>query len=372
MSEPSNMVNPPSVSESPGEPKGQTTSSSQATNAVVPVPVVKDRHAPQDSIESKLAVNTQVETERASLHTSGGAEVVTPSPVVVEDTAPQESIESKTAVNTEVERESTSLNTSDGANDGTPSSEKQQLEVGTEFKDCNECPTLVVVPAGSYFMGSNDNERSRRDNEGPRTRFTVSSLAVGKFEVTFDQWESCARGGGCNHYVPDSRDWGTGLHPVINVNWYDARGYTDWLGKKTGEHYRLPSEIEWEYFSRAGSVTPYWFGDSINDQMANYDARKTYGRSSKRGEFRRKTMIVGSFKPNSFGLMDTHGNVWEWTSTCWSEDITVQNSHPACAEASVKGGSWSDRPANLRSAFRAGNQASRRSSTLGFRVVRSL
>ena len=249
---------------------------------------------------------------------------------------------------------------------------KPSLSSGTVFKDCESCPEMVVLPTGSYIMGSEDNERDRRDNEGPRMKFTVSGFAFGKFEVTFLEWENCVNDRACRGYMPDSRSWGRRDRPVIYVDWYDARDYAKWLSKKTGKTYRLPSEVEWEYVARAGTSTPFWFGHSIDDQKANYDARKTYGRSGKRGKFRNQTTTVGSFNPNPFGLYDVHGNVWEWTSTCWSEDIQRQENEERCEEATVRGGSWSDRPANLRAAFRAGNSTSRRSSTLGFRVARDL
>ena len=129
-------------------------------------------------------------------------------------------------------------------------------EPGAVFKDCDDCPEMVVVPAGSFTMGSPASEKDRDSDEGPQHRVTIPKpFAVGKFEVTFEEWDACVTGGGCNGYRPMDRGWGRGRRPVINVSWQDAKAYVGWLSRKTGKSYRLLTEAEWEYASRAGTTT---------------------------------------------------------------------------------------------------------------------
>ena len=139
------------------------------------------------------------------------------------------------------------------------------------FKDCPECPEMVVVPAGSFTMGSPASEPERSGDE-TQVRVTIARpFAVGKFAVTFDEWDACVADGGCNGYRPGDQGWGRGKRPVINVNWDDAKAYATWLSRKTGKTYRLLSEAEREYVTRAGTTTPFWWGSSITPKQANYD-----------------------------------------------------------------------------------------------------
>ena len=139
------------------------------------------------------------------------------------------------------------------------------------FRDCDGCPEMVVVPAGSFMMGSPASEEGRDDDEGPPHRVTLRSFALGATEVTFDEWEACVRGGGCNGYRPRDWGWGRGSRPVIMVSWEDAQAYASWLSAETGAAYRLPSESEWEYAARAGTTTPFHTGATISTDQANYD-----------------------------------------------------------------------------------------------------
>ncbi len=251
---------------------------------------------------------------------------------------------------------------------------------GESFKDCPECPEMVVVPAGSFVMGSPETEPERRSAEGPQHKVTiVKPFAVGRFAVTFAEWDACVAGSGCGGYEPNDVDFGRGDHPVIDVSWNDAKDYMRWLSKKTGKDYRLLSEAEWEYVARAGTATPFWWGSLITPELANYDGtRKPYKGGGSKGEFRKKTMPVKSFKPNPWGLYQVHGNVDEWVGDCWTEnyhnaprDGSV-NATGDCRDRVHRGGSWGDAPWGLRAAYRSRYDTVGRIPIIGFRVARTL
>ena len=254
----------------------------------------------------------------------------------------------------------------------------QARRAGEKFRDCRECPEMVVVPPGSFRMGAPPHEKGRRYDEGPLHQVTiVKPFAVGVHEVTFSQWDACARAGGCNRYSPSSNDWGRGSRPVINVNWEDAQAYVRWLSHRTGRSYRLPSEAEWEYAARAGTRTPFHFGATIGTHQANYDGTRAYG-SGRRGQFRKRTLPVGTFAPNRFGLHDVHGNVQEWVQDCWNISYTGApgdggaSKQGNCSYRMMRGGSWDSWPSNVRSAKRRSFAGGSRSSRNGFRVARTL
>ena len=170
---------------------------------------------------------------------------------------------------------------------------------------------MAVVPAGTFRMGSPSQEEARDDDEGPVHEVRIDEpFAVGVYEVTFSGWEACVNGGGCGGCRPTNHGWGRGNRPVINVSWEDAQAYVTWLSRKTGETYRRLSESEWEYVARAGTTTPFHFGTTISTDQANYDGNYTYG-SGRKGRYREKTVPVGRFAANRFGLHDVHGNVRE-------------------------------------------------------------
>ena len=254
---------------------------------------------------------------------------------------------------------------------------QRSLAPGRTFKDCGECPQMVVVPSGWFMMGSPSNEKDRSNDEGPQHRVEIEyRLAVGVYEVTFAEWDACVASGGCNGYRPDDAGWGRGARPVIKVSWKDARSYVSWLSSKTGHSYRLLSESEWEYVARAGTVTPFHFGETISTSQANYDGDYTYG-SGRQGVDREKTVSVGSFSPNAFGLYDVHGNVQEWTQDCWNGSYSGAPGDGSswergdCSKRVLRGGSWDNYPWLLRSAIRYGNStAGYRYNFYGFRVAR--
>ena len=253
------------------------------------------------------------------------------------------------------------------------------LRAGRRFNDCESCPEMVVVPAASYLMGSPSSEGRRDDDEGPQHQVTISeAFAVGVYEVTFEEWDFCVSRGGCGGYrPPDGWNWGRGRRPVMDISWGDAQKYVEWLRRETGEPYRLLSEAEWEYVARAGTSTPFHTGGTISTDEANYDGNWTYG-NGREGVYRDRTVPVGSFRANAFGLHDVHGNVREWTQDCWNESYEGAPSDGSawergdCSRRVLRGGSWFSGPWNLRSAFRYGYVPRYRSDGDGFRVARTL
>ena len=249
---------------------------------------------------------------------------------------------------------------------------KEREKPGRAFRDCPECPEMVVVPAGSFMMGSAPGEESRGSDEGPVHRVTIAKpFAVGKYEVTFAEWDACVVAGGCGGHRPGDRGWGRGRRPVINVNWDDAKAYVRWLSDKTGKQYRLPSESEWEYAARAGTTTRYNWGHDIGRNRANCDGCGSRWDNE-------QTAPAGSFSANPFGLHDMHGNVWEWVEDCWNERYVGAPSDGSawtdgnCSRRVLRGGSWDFIPRVLRSAYRNRNRAGYRYFIFGFRVARTL
>ena len=267
---------------------------------------------------------------------------------------------------------------------------------GRKLRDCDVCPELVVIPAGQYRMGSPESEEYRFDSESPVHEVMIAEpIAVGIHEVTREEFGHFVNETG--HSVGETcwtfegewkersdRNWTKPgfrqgeREPVVCVNWKEAQAYVTWLSEKTDEGYRLLSESEWEYVARAGTRTPFHYGRTISTDQANYDGNFVYG-SGRKGEYREKTVPVGSFPPNAFGLHDVHGNVWEWVEDCWHDsyngaprDGSAWTSGGDCSKRVVRGGSWDYAPRSLRSAHRSGLTAALRSGSDGFRVARTL
>jgi formylglycine-generating enzyme required for sulfatase activity len=242
-----------------------------------------------------------------------------------------------------------------------------------EFSDCRNCPRMIVIPAGEFTMGSPPSELQAEAQH----RVTIAKpFAVSKFEVTFDQWDACVRAGGCDGYRPDDQGWGRGRRPVVNVSWENAKSYVEWLARKTGKPYRLLTEAEWEYAAGAGTTSRFSTGDAISPRQANYDGS---GDGSGRSDVnRQKTMPVGSFPPNAFGLYDMHGNAMEWVEDCWHNEYTDAPTDGSawlegnCDGRVMRGGSWQDSSSELRSAARTGEYKDNSSYEDGFRVARDL
>ena len=261
--------------------------------------------------------------------------------------------------------------------------QERALKPKEEFQECTRCPVMVVVPAGEYTMGSPLSDAVRAK---PQHKVTIAEpYALSKFEVTFEEWDTCFALGGCSTYAADQPSqaalpgpWGRGKRPVISVSWADAQEYVAWLSKETGKSYRLPTEAEWEYAARAGSTTNYSWGDDIRKEgkvMAN-----CAGCGSEWDNH--KTAPVGKFAANAFGLYDMHGNVRELVQDCWNENYvgapvdgsarTSGDDSGHCVWHVARGGSWSDVPRSLHSATRTPLVASQRSNTVGLRVARTI
>ena len=203
-------------------------------------------------------------------------------------------------------------------------------------------------------------------------------IAVGRYEVTFTEWDACVADGGCNDYKPRDEKWDRGNRPVIHVDWDHAQSYVSWLSRKTGKPYRLLSEAEWEYAARAGTTTPYYWGK---------DPRRTeicaYANAGPLFRCADKTLPVGSLRPNSFGLYDMSGNVLEWTADCWNDTYDGAPSQGSvwqegnCKMRVLRGGSWyeharMDIPGPFRSAARHYMWGSSGAKYIGFRVARTM
>jgi formylglycine-generating enzyme required for sulfatase activity len=288
----------------------------------------------------------------------------------------------------------------------TPAQERA-LKPQDSFKECGACPEMVVVPAGSFNMGSPASEKGRYDDEGPQHRVTFAKpFAVGKFEVTVHQFAAFVKdtdydaGSECYSWNISKWEKRAGLswrnpgfsqsesHPSACLNWHDAKAYVEWLAKKTGKQYRLLSEAEWEYAARAGTATRYYFGDNENT-LCGYgngpDQRAKQSIPGARGwtvvscdDGYAYTAPVGTFSANDFGLHDVHGNVREWVEDCWNgkySGVPTDGSARTAGECNrrvLRGGSWANYPRNLRSAIRDRGPSDYRSDGNGLRVVRML
>ncbi|MGA7326834.1 MAG: SUMF1/EgtB/PvdO family nonheme iron enzyme [Rhodomicrobium sp.] len=248
---------------------------------------------------------------------------------------------------------------------------------GQSFKDCPNCPEMVVVPSGSFMMGSSENDSEHQSNEGPQHQVTISEpFAVGKYAVTFAEWDACVTGGGCGGYRPKDQGWGRDDRPVINVNWNDTKAYVSWLSARTGKIYRLLSEAEFEYAARSGATTPFWWGTSATTDQANYNGNEAGSRE--KVEFRQKTMRVFSFQPNAWGLYQVHGNVWTWAQDCWVDNYYnapidgSANAANDCSRRVLRGGSWNFGPAFSRATSRYWYTSDSRYPNFGFRLARTL
>lgn len=250
------------------------------------------------------------------------------------------------------------------------------------FRDCDDhCPEMALIPPGKFLMGSEPSEKDGKDNEKPRHAVEIAyPFAVGAYEVTLAEWEACVNEGVCSSIPLDSFSGSErGKRPVTDVTWHEAKAYADWLSGRMGMNYRLPSESEWEYVARANTTTLFHTGQSITSAQANYDGRYDWRRSGVLTSdiYMGRPLEVGLFEANAFGLYDIHGNASEWTLDCYNSHY---NGAPEdgrawdtgnCKRRVVRGGSWKDKPMDIRSARRHAHVPDRRSPRIGFRVMRT-
>jgi|HubBroStandDraft_1064217.scaffolds.fasta_scaffold01721_8 formylglycine-generating enzyme required for sulfatase activity len=249
------------------------------------------------------------------------------------------------------------------------------------FRDCPDCPEMIVIPAGSFVMGSAPSEAGRDGTEGPQHRVSVRSFGLSRFAVTFADWDACLADGGCNGYRPEDQGWGRGDRPVVNVSWDNIRSYVAWLNRKVSRlrevstrseagPYRLPSEAEWEYAARAGTTTARFWGDSVGSGNSNCAGCGSQWDNE-------QTAPVGSFLANGWGLYDMLGNVWQWTADCWNDGYAGAPADGSawaagdCRGHVVRGGGWDSNPRYLRSASRDRDGVEDRDGDTGFRLART-
>ena len=257
---------------------------------------------------------------------------------------------------------------------------EQALKPGQSFKECaRDCPEMLVVPAGTFAMGSPQTDKQADTSEFPQHTVTIAKpFAVSVHELTFAEWDTCVAAGGCNDYEATD-EGGRGERPAINVSWDDAQSYVAWLSQVTGKTYQLLSEAQYEYAARAGTTTVYLWGNDIGKNHADCNSCGSQWDNW-------HTAPVGSFPPNKFGLYDMVGNVWEWTEDCYHASYEIDSpkgkldapvdgsawTSGDCKSRVVRGGSYDSPPGNLRSAQRAQYTHDNRSSYIGFRLSRTL
>lgn len=254
------------------------------------------------------------------------------------------------------------------------------LRPGKNFRDCEECPSMVVVPAGSFWQGSEESSPYAIKMETPRRMVTIADpFAVSVFEITMEQWDQCVAAGSCRTRPPDN-GWGRGSRPVIMVSWNDAQEYVGWLNSRTGQAYSLPSESEWEYLARAGEERD-WLGGSLTSvcqygNIAGAESGFRWQHEECSDQAAIETLPVGSFKPNAFGVYDVVGNVAEWTLDCMNLsylDAPADGSawgRGICSSRITRGGSWFTGSREIRLPARFNLKNGDRNDFTGFRVVR--
>ncbi len=254
------------------------------------------------------------------------------------------------------------------------------LRPGKTFRDCANCPTMIVIESSAFWQGSDDSSKLALSMEKPRRMVTIDKpFAVSIHEVTMAQWDLCFDDNGCT-MKPSDNGWGRADRPVIMVSWNDAEQYVHWISEKTGQMYRLPSESEWEYFARAGEESDWPGGDSaLVCRYANIAGTETSFRwqhSACADKLALGTAPVGSYQANAFGLFDTIGNVSEWTADCMNLsylDAPVDGSawgRGLCSSHMTRGGSWITGTREIRLPARFNLKNGDRNDFTGFRIVR--
>lgn len=256
--------------------------------------------------------------------------------------------------------------------------EKRTAQYFTEDLGNKISLDMILVPSGSFLMGSPPDEAESQDSERPQHPVTMPSFFIGKYPITQAQWRAVAALPQVNQELnPDPSRFKGIDRPVEKVSWLDAVEFCDRLSRYTDRPYQLPSEAEWEYACRAGTTNSFHFGETITTDFANYNGNSTYGQGP-RGIYREETTPVGSFPANAFGLYDMHGNVWEWCLDHWHNDYEdapddgsawIDQNTESSASRVLRGGSWGDDPWDCRSAMRFNYEPATRGFIVGFRAV---
>ncbi len=248
---------------------------------------------------------------------------------------------------------------------------------GQAIRDCATCPELVVINGGQFAMGEGSEGLEQQVSLSGTQEVTIAApFAIGRTEITFDEWSQCVGDGGCTSQ-PADENWGRGRRPVINVSFNDVtQQYLPWLSAKTGFNYRLPTEAEWEFAARGGAAAAagqaYSFGND-GALLCQY-GNAADGAGSACSDGYATTAPAGSLKPNALGLFDMHGNAWEWVGDCWQPQYSAKAAKPAetCTTRVLRGGSWASNAAALRSAARGWESQDKSKNSIGFRVARAL
>lgn len=258
------------------------------------------------------------------------------------------------------------------------------------FRECEECPEMVVLPAGTFLMGSPASEVGRGEDEddqsgpgGAQVQVTLPRFAIARYETTWDEWRACVAAGVCdNTAISDAggdNGWGWGRRPVIEVTaTQEPPAFARWVSEASGGPYRLPTEAEWEYAAKAGGTSPYPWGEAAARRYANYGDDECCAGHAEGADDWIYTAPVGSFPANPWGLFDMHGNVMEWVEDCYRGNLRNQPADGAafvggtCSSRVLRGGSWDYLPGDIRSAYRMRLHPDRRFNFIGFRLARSL
>jgi len=280
----------------------------------------------------------------------------------------------------------------------------QSPKAGKIFRDCSGCPEMVAIPSGRFAMGSPENEAGRDDEEGPVHRVNVATFALGKTEITRGQFAEFVKqtkyisGDKCwtleeGNYEERNGDWNKpgypqdDKHPVVCINLNDALAYANWLSRKTGKKYRLPTASEWEYAARGNTGTSRYWGDNPDDACGYANGADNTAQAQIQGATSWSvhnctdgfayTAPVGHFKPNAFGLHDMLGNVWEWVADNYHDSYVGAPTDGSAWQGDsalrvLRGGSWNNSPWNVRAAIRYKSEPGLRFSSFGFRLARSL
>ena len=250
--------------------------------------------------------------------------------------------------------------------------ENAALKPMDQFKECESCPEMIVVPAGHFRMGAHETEPGSTPDERPQHQVSFTqSFSVGRFAVMFDEWDACVTAKGCSYHPPD-QNWGRAKQPVINILWDEAKEYVAWLSRKTGRPYRLMSEAEREYVTRAGTSSAFWWGDDFKPLQANSAHSSDHSPPPIA-----RTVPVDSFAPNPWGFFQVHGNVYDWVEDCGNDSYENAPSDGSawtegnCNVHMLRGGAFSRRPETLRSAARLWSGGTNRMIYMSIRVART-